>query len=219
MDPGVTGYIVVVSVDSKGCPTSFNYVIGSEFIKLASGHSAQLSAETVAAKRIPACTPANSTALINFDNIDYQQLGRVIAADNLPSRADGNDTMIVVDRISGNLGLGADTLGTMFGIFYDDAEIALSFNFTGSCQFMNSLSNNFPRTTPRFETFVPAGHTGWLKVGLATSLGDSGAIVGAVINTTPASNLSGYRGGRNFHKLTLSKAASLTIPVFPPSCQ
>ncbi|MBS1789327.1 MAG: DUF11 domain-containing protein [Acidobacteria bacterium] len=219
LDPGVKGYIVAVAVDNKGCPTNFNYVVGSEFIKLASGHWASLGADAVAAKAPPACAASSSTAQITFDNVAFQRLGRVIAADNLPSRADGNDTMIVIDRIGGNLGLGADTLGTLFGVFYDDAEIALSFSFTGPCQFMNSLSNNFPRTTPRFETFVPAGHTGWLKVGLATSLGDSGAIVGAVLNTTSASNLSGYRGGRNFHKLTLSQTASLTIPVFPPSCQ
>ncbi|MEK7833659.1 MAG: DUF11 domain-containing protein, partial [Acidobacteriota bacterium] len=40
LDPGVTGYIIAVAVDSKGCPTNFNYVIGSEFVTLASGHSA-----------------------------------------------------------------------------------------------------------------------------------------------------------------------------------
>ncbi|MFN0108247.1 MAG: hypothetical protein ACKVZH_05270 [Blastocatellia bacterium] len=216
LDPGVTGYIVVVSVDSKGCPTSFNYVIGSEFIKFASGHSAQLGAEAVAAKQIPSCPAASSTALINFDNVDYQRLGRVIAADGLPSRADGNDTIIVVDRIGGNLGIGAATLGSMFGIFYDDAENALSFTFTAQCQLMSSLNNSFPRTTPRYETFIPAGRTGWLKLSLGGT-STSGAIVGAVLNTTTSQ--SGFRGGRNFHKLTLSETASLTIPVFPPSCQ
>ncbi|MGH9801878.1 MAG: hypothetical protein ACRD82_16070, partial [Blastocatellia bacterium] len=219
LDPGVKGFIVAVAVDSRGCPTNFNYVIGSEFIKLTSGHSAQLGAEAVGARTLPACDGSSNTAAITFDNIAYQRLGRVIAADGLPSRADGNDTLIVVDRIGGNLGIGASTLGTLFGIFYDDAENALSFTFSGQCQFMNSLSNSFPRTTPRFETFIPAGHTGWLKLGLTATSGNTGAIVGAVFNNTTPSSLSGYRGGRNFHKLTLSDTASLTIPVFPPSCQ
>lgn len=231
-DPGITGYIIAVAVDSRGCPTSFNYIIGSEFIKLTSGHSAQLGAEASPAI-LPltgpdpySCSAVASTAELIFDSTlpaapatarHYARFGRVIAADGLPSRADGNDTKIVIDRIGGNLGLGAATLGTMFGIFYDDAESALSFTFTGSCQFIDSLSNSFPRTTPRFETFIPAGRTGWVKIGLTANLGDDGAIIGAVLNNRTVS--SGYNGGRNFHKLTLSNSASLIIPVFPPSCQ
>ncbi len=218
LDPGVRGYIIVVAVDDKGCPTNFNYVIGSEFVKLESGHTARLGAEAVAAKGPITCPTASSIATLNFDNMQYQHLSQVIAVDGLPSRADGNDTMIVVDRIGGNLGLGMDTLGTLFGIFYNDAENSVSFSFTGGCQFVSSINNNFPRITPRYETFVPAGRTGWLKIGRSTP----GGIVGAVLNF--ATTQSAYRGGRNFHKVTLSQPTqqnpvSLTIPVFPPSCQ
>ena len=213
LDPGVRGYIIAVAVTQTGCPTNFNYVIGSEYVKLLSGHTANLGAEAVAARGPITCPPNQSVATINFDNTQYQYLSQVIAVDGLPSRADGNDTMIVVDRIGGNLGLGMDTLGTLFGIFYNDTENSVSFSFTGGCQFFNSLNNNFPRITPRFETFVPAGRTGWLKIGRQTP----GGIVGAVLNS-PTSQTA-YRGGRNFHKLTLSSSATLTIPVFPPSCQ
>lgn len=216
LDPGVKGYIIAVAVNDKGCPTNFNYVIGSEYVKLLSGHTANLGAEAVAAKRELSCQAASSVATLTFDNIDYQYLSRVIAADGLPSRADGNDTMIVVNRIGGNLGLGMDSLGTMFGIFYDDTENSLSFTFSGGCQFMSTLSNNFPRITPRFETFIPAGRTGWLKIGMSGS-SPAGGIVGAVLNA--ATTQTAFKGGSNFHKLTLSSTSSLTIPVFPPSCQ
>lgn len=217
LDPGVKGYIIAVAVDQRGCPTKFNYVIGSEYIKLQTGHTANLGAEAVAAKQAPSCNASSSTATLKFDNTDYQYLAQVIAADGLPSRADGNDTMIVVNRIDGNLGLGMESLGTLFGIFYNDTENSLSFSFTAGCQLMSSLNNNFPRITPRFETFVPAGRTGWLKIGRQTQ----GGIVGAVLNFNPNSktNINAFQGGRNFHKLTLSPTSSLIIPVFPPSCQ
>ena len=127
LDPGVTGYIIVVAVDSRGCPTNFNYVVGSEFIKLTSGHTAKLGADAIASKGTFACNAASSTAVINFDGQQYQQLGRVIAADGLPSRADGNDTMIVLNRIGGNLGTGADLLGTLFGVFYNDTASGDAF--------------------------------------------------------------------------------------------
>ena len=37
LDPGTTGYLLVVAVDQGGCPTSFNYLIGDEYVKFASG--------------------------------------------------------------------------------------------------------------------------------------------------------------------------------------
>ncbi|MEO6724675.1 MAG: hypothetical protein ABIU20_05150, partial [Blastocatellia bacterium] len=127
-----------------------------------------------------------------------------------------NDTLLIVDRIGGNLATGASTLGTLFGILYDDAENALSFQISGGCQLRSSLSNNFPRTAPRFENFIPAGRTGWLKI---FSLSDIG-ILGAAINFNPNAGTSAgaFNQGHNLHKLTLTPAASLTIPIFPPSC-
>src|SRR6185436_13679900 len=38
LDPGTTGYIVAVAVDANGCPTNFNFLIGDEYVKFASGH-------------------------------------------------------------------------------------------------------------------------------------------------------------------------------------
>lgn len=238
LDPGVTGYVIAVAVDSRGCPTNFNYLIGDEYIKFSSGHSANLGAEAYSALFVTTdangnpitpvdpfvCSASANTARLIFDNtvpnqpIDserhYNRLGRVLAASNIPSRADGNDTMLIVNRIGGELGLGATTLGSLFGIFYDDSEAAVSFTFSaGGCQFRSSITNNFPRITPRFESFVPAGRSSWLKVGLA----NEGGLVGATINANPNSN--GFRGGHNLHKLTLNPAVTLTMPVFPPSCQ
>ena len=221
VDPGVSGYIVAVAVNSDGCPTVFNWLVGDEYVKTSTGHAANLGAEAFAALARTDET-CSSTAVLSFTGAGtpatgaaaiYNLVPRVVAASNVPSRADGNDTMIVINRIGGNLGLGMDSLGTLFGIFYNDTENSLSFSFSGGCQFMSSLNNNFPRITPRFETFVPAGRSGWLKVGRQTA----GGIVGAVLNT--GTTQAAYKGGRNFHKLTLSPTSSLIIPVFPPSCQ
>src|ERR1041384_1451509 len=81
-----------------------------------------------------------------------------------------------------SLAAGAATLGSIFGVLYDDAENPLSFTFTaGVCQFRSSLSNNFPRTAPRFENFIPAGRSGWAKF---YSLSDIG-LLGAQLNFNP----------------------------------
>ncbi len=219
LDPGTTGYLVAIAVDDRGCPTFFNYLIGDEYVKFTSGHAANLAAEAFAALDggLPACDGNSVTAQLNFDGTSYNRLPAALALSNVGSRADGNDTLLIVNRIGGNLGTGAATLGTLFGIMYDDAENALSFSVAGNCQLRNSITNNFPRTTPRFESFIPAGRTGWLKI-----YNQTGAIgiTGAAINFNPnaSSSAGAFNQGHNLHHLTLNATSSYIIPVFPPSC-
>ena len=219
LDPGVTGYLVAVAVDADGCPIAANCLIGDEYVKFASGHAANLGAEAFAALAggLPRCDSNSVTATINFDGLSYNRTPAVLALSNVGSRADGNDTLLILNRIGGNLGIGAASLGSLFGILYDDAENALSFSVTGACQLRSSLTNNFPRTTPRFETFIPAGRTGWLRI-----YNQTGAIgmTGAAINFNPnsASSAGAFNQGHNLHALTLNAGMSYVIPVFPPSC-
>ena len=218
VDPGVTGYIVAVSVDSNGAPRNANTLIGDEYVKLSTGHAANLGAEAIAAlfgEGVPTNTDG-SAAFLNFDGKDYNRVPRVLANDSIASRADGNDTLLILNRIGGNLALGASTLSTVFGLLYDDSESVFSFSVTGGCQLRGSLSNTFPRTTPRFETVIPAGRTGWMKVWGGGDIGILGAAINA--NANAAANAGAFNGGHNLHKLTLTTTAVYTIPVFPPSC-
>jgi hypothetical protein len=220
LDPGVTGYLVAVAVDGvRGCPTSHNFLIGDEYVKFTTGHAANLGAEAISqlAGGLPACDGQSVTAQLDFNGVAYDMVSHVLADDSVGSRADGNDKLLILNRIGGNLGTGAGSLSSVFGIFYDDAENALSFTFNGGHQFRSSLSNNFPRITPRFETFIPAGRTGWYKLWPTTGLW---GMTGAAINFNPnADSSSGaFNQGHNLHKLRLTNTANYIIPVFPPSC-
>ena len=102
--------------------------------------------------------------------------------------------MLILNRIGGDLKTNADTLTSLFGVFYNDTEVGLSFTFNpGVCQFRSSVTNNFPRITPRFETFVPAGRSGWLKL---NSTNDQG-ILGAAINFNAMRNRAPARSIRD----------------------
>lgn len=222
VDPGVTGYIVAVSTDSNGCPVSRNSLIGDEYVKFTSGHAGNLTAESFSALftgAAPGCDSNSVTASIDFNGVvgaGYNRAPRVLADDNVSSAADGNDTLVIVNRIGGNLGIGASTLGTLFGLFYDDSENTLSFSVTGGCQLRSSLSNTFPRLTPRFGTFIPAGRTGWFKIFSQSDIAISGAVL--VTNPNTGTSAGSFSGGHNLHKLTLTSAASFLIPVFPSNC-
>jgi hypothetical protein len=219
VDPGTTGYVIAVATDRNGCPINFNYLIGDAYVKLNSGHAANLAAEAIAALPggfVP-CDPNAAAVELRFDNLMYNALPRVLALSNIGSMADGNNTLLVVNCLGGNLATGAATLTGVFGILYDDAEAPFSFSFSpGLCQFRSLITNSFPRTAPRFEQIVPAGRSGWLKLGMQTD----GAISGAALNfnVNAATSANAFNQGHNLHKLTLTPSATLTIPVFPPSC-
>jgi hypothetical protein len=216
LDPGTMGYLVIVAVDNNGWPTVHNHLIGDLYVKFATGHSANLGAEAIAAIEAPKYNELLSSATLRFDGKQYNQLPQTIAVDSIASRLDGNDTMLIINRVSGDLSIGADAVGSLFGIMYNDSENAYSFQLgSRQCQLKFSLSNTVPRTVPRFSNIVPTGRTGWVKM---FSL--SGApLLGASINLNPAAagSAGAFNQGHNFHKLTFTNS-DLSIPVFPPNC-
>jgi uncharacterized repeat protein (TIGR01451 family) len=218
LDPGVSGYLIAVAVDRiTGLPSFFNYLIGDEYIKLSSGHTANLGAEAFAAL---IANPAGNdqtaaTATLNFDGVSYNQAARALAADNIPDRASGNDTILILNAFGGDLTVSANTLGAIFGLLYNDTENAFSFNLApGVCQLRSTLGANSPRTSPRFDQVIPPGHSGWMKLWTAGDAALSGVVI--YFNGNAAAIRAGH--GHNLHKLTLTGAASLKIPVFPASC-
>ncbi len=220
LDPGTTGYLVAVATDAKGCPINFNYLIGDEYIKLSTGHAANLSAmaSTAISGGLLVCDGTTTNTTLNFDGISYSRLPLTLASDNIPSRADGNDTLLIVNRLGGNLATGAATIGSIFGLMFDDQENTASFSLPASaCQLRGSLSPNFPRTTPRFESLIPAGRSGWMKFWPADGIS---ALSGSVINfnSNSSGNAGAFNQGRNLHVLRTSPNAAYSMPVFPPSC-
>jgi hypothetical protein len=209
-DPGVTGYLIAVATDENGCPTIQNDLIGESLVKLESGHRAVLPALGVAALGLGGelCNPGSTTATLAFDGVDYNTLPRTLAVSGLPSIANGYSSLLVVNRIGGNLTTGAEKLGSLFGLLFDDQEISQSFTLAGNvCQLRGVLGNNFPRTVPRYTSVIPAGRSGWMKFAAAADE----AITGVVIQE----GLDRLGGGHNLHHLTTTSSATLTIPVYP----
>ena len=222
VDPGTMGFVIAVAASPiTGCPITFNFLIGDEFVKFATGHAANLGAEAVAAIAATpdvTCTAASVSATLAFDGISFNRLPRVLAADSIGSPADGDSVLLIIDRIGGNLLTGTGILGNLFGILFDEAEHAFSFTFfSGACQVKAILGDNFPRTTPRFSAAIPAGSHGWLKIfNPNVDRGLLGAEI--TLNAGAASNAAAFNGGHNLHKLTLTAAECLNIPIFPPTC-
>jgi len=213
LDPLVTGYLIAVAVDENGCPRFFNHLIGSVMVKFESGHAANLPAVGIAALAggLRPCAADDVTAELVFDGISYNEIPRTLALSSIPARADGNQTMLVLTRIGGNLaGVGGSPLGPLYGLLYDDQERSSSYTMSGSsCQLRTILTGSSLRTAPRFEAMVPGGRTGWMKI----TTGNDEGMLGVMLNQ----NANGFSQGHVLHALSLSRSTVITIPVAPPN--
>jgi hypothetical protein len=217
-DPNITGYVIALAVDPQtGCPINFNFLIGDVFVKLSSGHQANLRAESFAAlvERPAICEIGNSTAEIKFDGIHYQALPKVLAASHIPSPPDGNLTLLVIDRLGGNLSVAPDAPWQIIGVLFDDLEKGYSFEFKSDRrQCRMTLSNTFPRTSPRISRIIPSGQSGWLK------LWSEEGLVGAILNfnSNSQSSSAAFNHGRNLHRMTFSNKVVLNFLLATPRC-
>jgi len=217
--PSIRGYAVAVAVNSNtGCPISFNFLRGSALIKLSSGHSAKLNAEAYAALysgTLASCNIESTTARLNFNGKDYNLISRTVSVPNLASRSDGYNSILVLNRLNGNLSTGLPAIGIVSGLMFDDSENTLIFSsLSTACQISRTVDNNFPRLSPRYETFVPAGRAGWLTAFATNGTG----LTGAILNFNPniSSQSSAFSGGQNLSKVTLNANGDfLEMPVLP----
>lgn len=213
-DPGERGFLMAVAVDGRtGCPINFNYLIGSEYIKLLSGHASNLSAFSIAAMTggPAACDPGETTASLRFNGTDYTLVPRALAVNNIQSPVDDNNTLLILNRIGGSYSTGTATrLSDLQGLVYDDTERGYSFQFdpTG-CQYVRRIFDGAPRISPPLTKVIPRGRSGWMRI---QPVADS-AMFGAVINLTP----NGFSHGHTLHALSYTDA-SITIPIRPPAC-
>lgn len=218
IDPGESGYILIVAVDGNGCPLAANTLIGDASVKLATGHSASLAAYAYAALfagTISGCGPSSDMANVNLDGIAYNRSPRTVAIDKIRSRQDGNDTLLILDRIGGNLVTGSiGVIGPVSGTMFDQSGMAFPFSFTANQpQRVQSISNSYPLSSPTFDTVVPAGTVGWMKLAGDADIG----LLGAVINFNANANASAnaFNGGHGLRALTVTPAASFVVPVEP----
>lgn len=222
-DPGFNGYVVAVATDvATGWPINFNFLIGDEYVKLPNGTAANLGAIAFAAlygttgDLAPGFDPAFVTAPLVFDGVTgYNRIPATVAISNIPSRADGNETTLILNRFSGDLSQTMDSVPRIAVLLYDDQEIQYSASLNpGNCQKRVVLSDAEPRTTPRFTTVIPAGRSGWMRI--QTTNGTI-PLLGSVINFNPntAANSDVFNGGHNLHALTLVTSVTVTMPVYP----
>jgi hypothetical protein len=220
VDPDISGYVMAVAENSDGLPIAHNSLIGDMYIR-DEAKSVNLSAVSFSADWgavgtvLPGALTTTSTVTVNFSGAfgGYNRLPAAVALSNLPSRATGDRTLLILNSVGGDYMTSAgDGTKSIFGLLYDDAEQSSSFSISITCQYAKIIDDNNPRTVPRFSTFIPAGRTGWMRLyGQDGSKGLMGAMI--VWNIVKEGT---KQGAHNLHHLTLtSTPTSATLPVYP----
>ena len=216
-DPGVTGYMIVVTTASDGHPVKFNYLQGMARVRQGSGLRAGYRAESVAAIADPPTSWTGETqAALVFDGTNYNRLPRALAANGLRSAADGNSTTLVVIKAAGNSNIAPDflmsSLGTITGDMYCTGSGEAGFTYSpGSPQIVETLSAAFPPMTPDYTSLIQSGRSGWMRLWSASDEG----ILGLYLNLNSSGGIS---TGQNLHKLSLSTTNTFNVPVFDCNC-
>jgi len=259
IDPGTMGYIVAVASNpTTGAPINFNFLMGSEYVRanrlvdctgrpLRGNFQAFLGAESFAALGGSPGTGTvfgtlfdqspSSTTTIRFDGISYNRAPRVLAADGILSPADGNNMLLVINSLNGDLSGNVRPLPNLFAILFDDQENGFSFNIPGNrCQIKvilgglrignriaSASAGGFPSGRAGWMNLfmqgaaIPKGRTGWAKVD--TQTGGVGSeinagtttqmICGVVTAFTPAT--ADTAGSITINGMTFTITAGTTI--------
>lgn len=220
---GITGFIIAVAVDElSGCPTGFNFLVGNLDVKFAAGFQASLSAQTIAANftgAMPGCQAetGSATLLFNGESNGYDRLPRTLAIDRVSSPADGNDSLLVINRFGGSLSRFTDRIGLLVGTLYNDAGNA--FEFTRDIPLRHFRTNLLSLYGTSLNSVIPAGRKGWMK--FSTTQSNDFALFGAILNFNPGAeqnSRSAFNGGENLRALTFTSGVTLTISIRrPPS--
>jgi hypothetical protein len=236
IDPDVTGYILVVAVDSIGRPVSFNALAGDALIAAPTGHRFALPAVAVARRDGIFASPLNAdgiTASMFFNQAQYDALPFVMVLDAFPSQVAGpgtsaGNTLLFVYSPQSNLLQSDGFSGTLFFMVRDDQENTFSGTLPIACYLASDKRRiTSIRTSPNINTIVPSGRSGWAAfygIGsrsiICNTSGDRITLSNFPLMGATATRIGVLNGGHNLRYATIFNAPgySITIPVIPPDC-
>lgn len=215
--PGFRGFLIAVDVNGvNGCPVGPNsgagFLSGQAHVKTGvyQGTLSAVAASALFSGTMPGCDSNSVTATVSFNGLSggYTRLPRMVQIDNIGAPTDGERTLVILNRPTGDVGgSGITALGPLAGTLFDNAGTALPFTRSpGGAQLFRELDNRFPKTTPKFRLAIPSGQTGWAKMNLVSDV----PLLGAAF----------FRpgGAVNLRARTLSSSGGFFMPIDSPSC-
>jgi len=216
-DPGKTGYVVAVAVNTQGIPTQFNWLIGAASLRDAQGHEAAYNAVGVA-KRTggPVSSVAGAVAEMKFDDAEYDRLPQRIALDNIQSQdASGSRTDVTVYSPLPDLsGAGAQTTRITATAYEQNGTPHPSVVDT-PCGLTTQAGAIW--TNPPLNSYITTNNPGWGSFAATTVDNTPVPLLGLSLTDGASSQASGAQhNARHMQVLSRLDAFSMKLPITTP---
>ena len=218
-NPGKTGYIVAIAINSNGIPTQFNWLIGSATIRDGENHLATYNAVGVAKRSGGSVRSSIDTeAAIVFNDVEYDKLPQLVALDHLqnqdPAKSVGAGSVFRTDIALvtplSNLTGGVAEPMKVTAIAYDKSGRPYPQITDGSCTLNKQVGEMW--TNPVLNDFITPERPGWASFAAASG-NRSLPLIGLSLTDEPTTSLSNAR-----HMQVLRRLDSFTmaVPVIKP---
>jgi hypothetical protein len=222
VNPGARGYIIAIAVNNNGVPINFNYLIGSESVKINGQHLASLNADAYEAlwngnRPLPGYKNGDTVADLPLDGIVYSMAPRSAALNDTSAVNASNVTLLTVNRLAGELKTGGMPTSTL----EFNGEVAIDNNIhppfkvpTSSPQLHIPLNDQtLGMRNPQFSRLITDNNKGVMIFAPNGDEGISSAALRYNPNTTAVDTF--FTGGHNLHYLTFAPAL-LKMPIVAP---
>ena len=212
-DPGKTGYIVAVAVNSQGIPSQFNWLIGAASLRDAQGHEASYNAVGVA-KRTggPVASVAGGVAEMKFDDIEYDRLPQRIALDNIKSQdANGERTDVAIYSPLPDLSAASGQTTRITATSYEQNGTSHPSVVDTPCVLSAPASAIW--TNPPINSYITTNNPGWGSFAATTVDGIPVPLLG--LSLTDGASVA-QRNARQMQVLSRLDTFSIKVPVSNP---
>ncbi|MGH9936185.1 MAG: hypothetical protein ACREAM_08065, partial [Blastocatellia bacterium] len=213
-DPGKTGYIVAVAVNTQGVPSQFNWLIGSASLRDAQGHEASYNAVGVA-KRTggPVSSVVGSVAEMKFDDTEYDRLPQLIALDNIQNQdAGGARTDVTVYSPIADLSGVPAQATKITATSYDQSGTARPAVVETACGLSTQVGAIW--TSPPLNSYITPNNPGWGSFAATTVDNIPVPLLGLSLTDTAS---AAQRSARHMQVLGRLSAFSMKLTISSPT--
>ncbi|HEX4946045.1 MAG TPA: HYR domain-containing protein, partial [Blastocatellia bacterium] len=218
---GQRGWVMAMAIDSGAQAIKFNYLIGSAQVTESSGVTTIFNALAVGKNSEGAVKREEDdikTAILNFDDKDFDRLPATWALSALPNQNDYN-SYLSYNRFHTTLLEAPSTRGSGSITLYDKTFAVFS-GLIGPAE-INLEELSKIRLNPTVPATSVQNNAGWFKLSMTTpSLAViSNFATGPITPTQPEGWTGGLSGSGNLHILTSTSSYALKIPSGNPNNQ
>ncbi|MFN6202780.1 MAG: PKD domain-containing protein [Acidobacteriota bacterium] len=214
-NPGQSGYLMAIAVNSNGIPTQFNWLIVSATLRSDEGFTASYNAVGIAKRTAGAVQSASTTEVpVIFNDVQYDRLPELVALDHLPNQDSSAGEALrtdlnLISPVSSLTGGVAEPM-KVTAVAYDQSGRPFPQTTDGSCAMSKRAADFW--TDPALATIISPQRPGWARFAAANG-NRALPLLGLRLTNEPAAGLGNARHMQVIRRL---ETFTMAVPIISP---